>query len=476
MHRILGFVVTLGAALGASDALAWKHTQQLWNPDDLPVPYCVAPPEACPEGLPPSHCADALAAAHEAWDLAAPCGNLGGGLQSVCEPAPCPSANVFPDEDGMCSNLGFVLGDGRNSVGFDDPHREIEAGVLAVNATRSGAFAFQLFGQSYRWIEESDTVFNDQVAFATPEEILGGACDGRIDITSVAVHEIGHLHGLGHSCDAFENCVDPELRDAVMYWSRGACEVVHEPNSDDIDGINALYGPTVDFRCEGADGATLGAVPFAVTCAVEGDTAEIEEASWTMGDGAVETGLAVTHVYTEPGTYTVRLSVTGQRDSCARDDNPDGTWASSRHRVGLLTACGVPDVAFSAPHVDGLTHQTVNRTDVSVYGCIHDITWEVYAGEGLDGPLLPERTKHAWEPRITFPEAGRYTIVANVGGPAGVGAAMLVIDARDRRGAGWGCSHAAPPGAAGLLALALGLLTTRRRHGEVSGTGRPARP
>ncbi|KAG6424616.1 hypothetical protein SASPL_115034 [Salvia splendens] len=57
-----------------------------------------------------------------------------------------------------------------------------------------------------------------------------GAFPNAIDLESVALHEIGHLLGLGHS----------DNQDSIMYPSISA-GVVKNLNDDDIQGIRALY-------------------------------------------------------------------------------------------------------------------------------------------------------------------------------------------------------------------------------------------
>ncbi|KAF3796609.1 hypothetical protein EJ110_NYTH01744 [Nymphaea thermarum] len=54
----------------------------------------------------------------------------------------------------------------------------------------------------------------------------------RVDLGSVAVHEISHLLGLGHSAD----------ESAIMYLSIGAGVRKVELSSDDIQVIQVLYG------------------------------------------------------------------------------------------------------------------------------------------------------------------------------------------------------------------------------------------
>ncbi len=57
------------------------------------------------------------------------------------------------------------------------------------------------------------------------------AAAGRIRLLNVAIHEIGHLLGLSHS----------NVRDAIMF--RFYDDAVDSLRQDDIDGIQAIYGP-----------------------------------------------------------------------------------------------------------------------------------------------------------------------------------------------------------------------------------------
>jgi hypothetical protein len=59
-----------------------------------------------------------------------------------------------------------------------------------------------------------------------------------IDLESVAMHEIGHVLGLGHSTSPH----------AVMYPSINALQKRADLTVDDVQGVQMLYGPNPNFR------------------------------------------------------------------------------------------------------------------------------------------------------------------------------------------------------------------------------------
>ena len=104
----------------------------------------------------------------------------------------------------------------------------------------------------------------------------------------------------------------------------------------------------------------------------------------------------------------------------------------------------------------------LNESDVSVYGCISDIQWEVYRGPKATGAMVGDPVK-AWEPIIEFPDEGEYTVVMNLGGIGGTGAATATFEARDYRGEASGCDSTGGIGG-GLGLFFAGVLAFRRRR------------
>ncbi len=103
-------------------------------------------------------------------------------------------------------------------------------------------------------IVESDIFFNS----AFPWSVADGGESGRFDVQSIALHEIGHLHGLGHSALG-----ETELRpggrrvlssEAIMFpisFSPGTT-VERTLRPDDIAGLSEIYPASQFTRTTGS--------------------------------------------------------------------------------------------------------------------------------------------------------------------------------------------------------------------------------
>ena len=435
---VRGYVSSIVAALLLpGSASAWNHTEQAWLQDDMPIPYCVGEEGAeCAEELPSDYCIFGIDFGFQQW-----------------EEAPCVS--ISSEHQGVCAGPGPA--DFRTSFLFE----ALEPGVLTTTVTERLP-GFSIDGDiSY----DTDIVFNT-TGWATLDDIDSGRCIDEHSFAGVAAHEVGHLLGMAHSCEENEVCTDGAYVDALMMWTGPPCDAEdHLLGDDDRAGIAALYGPDAGFECshEGPDGSVLGVVPFEIKCTVvsEHDRAEVVDAVWDWGDGHVGQGLDASHVYTEPANHSIQVTVEGARKTC---DN--GQWFDEDRAINHVTACGLPQVEFTAEHVNNATYRMVNHTDVSVFGCMHDISWQVYAGEDVVGEPVFDVPLAAWEPVVDFPEPGVYTVIANIGGPAGTGAAKLTFDVEDIRGSANGCATlgSAPLPLSIVGCLAMGVAVARRRR------------
>ncbi len=357
-------------------------------------------------------------------------------------------------------NEGYT-NDGINKFYFDDPTGTLGTGVLAAAVVRATAeFLREQDGVYLYRIGDADICFNDDIDWGLLEE-LEEACTGEsYGIQHVNVHEVGHQLGMAHSCEDGDACTDESLYYATMYWSTGACDLDRGTiNSDDIAGINALYGPFATFS---TDDERFGGVPLEVCFELfASENAEVTDVLWTFGDGETSTEMNPCHTYTEQGQYSVNVTIGGTAETC-------GEWSYDYNERAYIIACAVPgpglnpetgaayEGLFTYEHVEELQYQMVNRADTSVYGCLDTVVWQIYSGSEMIQEIS------AWSPKVEFPEEGTYTVLLNVGGPGGMAAAEIEIDTTaDKAG---GCNVA--PVGLGLLGLlgSLGVAVSRRRR------------
>ncbi|MBX2797210.1 MAG: PKD domain-containing protein [Myxococcales bacterium] len=468
----------IAALMLSTPALAWEHTTVVWTPTQMPIVVQVADdgePNSiqaceksggmsgcCEEGVPAGYCLEATVLGFEAWEDAQCAEWEVDVLDSIENPA-----LVAPNLPSSADVL-----DPFNYITFNDPGWETGDGTIAEIGTRAvtlsrtnGNQAFIFDGQIYREHTSSDIVFNENTEFISQPDIEAGRCSGsEASLLSTMTHEIGHFMGMDHSCEdpakGGAPCTDPVLANATMFWTGPNCDTERVTiNSDDIEGITALYGPSAQFACshEVSDDQVIGVVPFTLRCVIVSDFLnEVTGATWTFGDGGTSTELNAEHEYTEAGNYTIQVNVQGEREACGDDG-----WENNFRRVGYVRACDIPTASFQVEQVDGRLYQMLNDSDVSVFGCISDIQWDVFAGNGEGEPIMDPIK--AWEPIIDFPEAGTYTVVMSLGGIAGTGGAKATFEVRNRGGSSTSCDTTGPAGGALALVVLASMLGRRRR-------------
>jgi hypothetical protein len=424
-------------------ASAWEHTGYYWETDSFPLKWW-HDTEPAEDSLPEGYGLQAIQMSWDGWEAGAPCAKI---------------ADEYQGEVSMDGRNGT---DGRITFHWEDPGDEAATGVLGTTyyAQLIGSGRKTANGRTYREMLDADIVFNNNVDFGTVEDIDAGS--GEISIVGVSTHEVGHLYGLAHSCEDGEACDDELLRNATMFWQALRGNESNSINEDDIESISRLYGSFGSFFAGDNLSAVFGPLPLTVSYTITSD-AEVIGASWQFGDGGTsEEFPTATHTYETTGQYSVRCDMTLADPVC-------GQVEFTQREIAYVTACGPPapaggaDGFFQVERTEGLQYRTVNHTDVSTYGCIDLVEWQIFKGSGA-GAIAEENlvnTIGAWSPTIEFPDAGNYVVVMNVGGAGGISSSYVDVEASADTSSACASVNLAVAGAGTMMA---GLLALRRRR------------
>ena len=450
----LGLTALLLAA--PSTAMAFQLSGYMWETDDLPLNFVMS--DYLEDSLPQNPDANtglyyqekALVRSYCNWHWTEACDVLLPD-DTVYDAAPC--AEISYSYGGMVPGNEGPTNDGINKIYFDDPSDDAGTGVNGFMRPRTANVLIkEIAGEFIYKLVDADIVFNDNIDWGTTEDIEAGCVGGEMAIESTATHEVGHLWGMGHSCEQDEVCSNDAFLSATMFWTGGACDTSRsEINNDDVDGITALYGPFATFKTQSP---RFGPAPLEVCFELVTEDV-ITDASWNFGDGNRSEELEPCHTYTDQGQYTVTANLTGDSETC-------GEWDFDYRELAYVLVCEEPKPEFyaeAAANTAGTVYQMITTTDVSTYGCIDEIEWAVFDKKG--GEEL--QSIGAWSPKIDFDGPGDYWVELTVGGPAGSNSAGFSVNVEEQT---LGACTSAPQRKGGLagLVLALGVLLRRRRR------------
>jgi hypothetical protein len=223
MRRVIFFLAALIlGALTINEALSYDvlWPNRRWFPEQLPREIYVDPRGRTSVNDPDMGVTATLDHI-EKWEEAEGVGNL---------IRPMKGSPSDPEEVPSWSGA-----DGISVLRFDDPPKICTGTCIA--ATTTGGINLSVTGDCngstwYRW-NDSDIVFNPIFTFTTEEETATeGDCFYEFYLEQIALHEVGHLLGLGHSSDT----------SSVMYAYAGHCEI-NKVNiqPDDALGIQQPY-------------------------------------------------------------------------------------------------------------------------------------------------------------------------------------------------------------------------------------------
>ena len=279
--------------------------------DDMPVRYFVS--NRSGGGVSGSQLEQAVTRAFNTWDA-------------------IPTADVSVQFAGL-TGAGLFLGDGVSTIGFVD--RPDQARVL-------GATSF-LFDNLTGEIIEADIFLNSTFSWS----VSASGDPDRFDVESIALHEIGHLLGLGHSALGETELHAGGRRvlaaEAVMFpvaFSAGSTEG-RTLRNDDVAGISDTY-PNPEFR------ATRGSITGRITKNGQG-VLGAHVVAFNIRTGALVGGFALNQDGRfvigglEQGTYAIRVEPLDDGDIESFFDssvNVDLNFRAKFHNQLVLVAGG----------------------------------------------------------------------------------------------------------------------------------------
>ena len=186
---------------------------------------------------------------------------------------------------------------------------------------------------------------------------------------------------------------------SVMFAPGSAGSFAGEVNfaSNGGDSTNALTGagiapPVASFTANPTNG------PASLMVAIsDNSTGSITNHSWTFGDGGSSSAPNPTHTYTNAGSYSVSLTVSGPLGS------------STLTRSNYITATA-PVANFTADLTNGAAPLEVTFSDNST-GTITNYAWM----------FGDDATSSAPNPSHTYTNAGAFSVSLTVSGPGGTG-------------------------------------------------------
>jgi PKD repeat protein len=223
---------------------------------------------------------------------------------------------------GSTTSINDAVSDGTNVICFDNT-APLSAGILGVCYSYWSGCAS---GPTIIWyVNELDIIF-DEGSNITPLTWEYGTAlpsGSEYDFETVAVHELGHGHQLGH-------VISPG---AIMHYSISNGTANRTPGSDDLAGGNYVQAKSIvtnvcgpgamsNHSCVSAPVAAFSGAPTAIC---EGSSVSFSDLStntptswsWTFPGGtpSASTSQNPSVTYSTPGTYAVSLTATNSAGS-----------------------------------------------------------------------------------------------------------------------------------------------------------------
>jgi len=296
---------------------------------------------------------------------------------------------------GAIDTWEWDFGDGFGSTERNPAHEYASAGSYDVSLTATGPGGVDIE------IKLSHVLVSDLPG--APEANF--AAFPKVGPAPLAIQFLDRTHGVvdSWSWDFGDGSTSNEEDPLHTFVSPGSYTIrltVTGPGGTDVaikrDAIEVTDGatpPSAEFTAS----TTSGAAPLQVAFADQ-SIGVVDSWSWNFGDGTSSTHSNPTHVYADPGVYTVSLTVSG----------PTGTNTDTQVDLIHVEGAPAPVANFGASPKNGTAPLAVSFWDLTS-GSVNAWLWDF--GDG--------GTSTAQNPSHTYTTAGVYTVRLTATGPGG---------------------------------------------------------
>ncbi|MDI6792084.1 MAG: PKD domain-containing protein [bacterium] len=312
---------------------------------------------------------------------------------TVSDTTPCPSVAINFTDSSSGTNINSWLwnfGDGNTSSDSDTSHAYSASGTYTVTLTVTGDCGTD---------SETKTGY---ITVISPPSADFTASDTTPCVGSAVSFTDNSTGAVSWSWDFDNNGIpDTTVQNpsytypaagnyTVTLTVTGLCTSDSETKNN---YITVGAAPVAGFTASTTTPCSGSAVSF-----TNNSTGSITSWWWDFGDGSPgSTAQSPPHTYTNTGTYTVKLTVTGD---CGTD---------TKTRTNYITVVLAPSADFTAGDTTPCVGAAVSFTDHST-GNISGWSWNF--GDGSPGST-------AQNPLYTYTTAGIYTVILTVTGPCG---------------------------------------------------------
>ncbi|WP_420643728.1 PKD domain-containing protein [Candidatus Leptofilum sp.] len=238
------------------------------------------------------------------------------------------------------------FGDGSTSTALNPSHLYLQAGVYTVTLTASNA------GGSDVLSRPAYIVVNTAPQADFSADVQAGITPLTVTFTNISTEADSYVWDYGDGTTSTTTAVTH----THIYTTPGTYSV-------SLTATNA-YGSDVQLRSgyitvyelpvpAFTATPTEGAAPL--TVAFTNESVNGQSYVWDFGDGSSSTAVSPTHIYTQPGIYTVSLQAS----------NPGGSQSITHNNLIVVQNPPVP--AFTAEPTAGLANLTVTFTNLSTF-------------------------------------------------------------------------------------------------------------